>query len=271
MVGAMSTRLVGCAAVPVSAAVIYHQERPRLVRPPATMLAAADRHRLARLGSDPAPAGNAVGLASSRRAMLTAATTPPRPRSRVRPGFRRRRRRRPTARCASPRGRPAAPRGRARSRRAAPPCPAPPPRCRRSPAARHRPCAGQPVLELDAIADRLLAVIGADQQQDLLALGAQPLDGAHDLGDAALGAGAAPRHAPASRAARHAACGRDRRATGMPRPAGALQHFGAEALGHRPVAGRIVADSAARSSGRRPAHRSRRGDRRGRNARDRGR
>jgi hypothetical protein len=50
-----------------------------------------------------------------------------------------------------------------------------------------RPFARQPLLDVDAVADRLVAVIGADQQQDLLAFAAQPLDGAMDLGYAAIG------------------------------------------------------------------------------------
>src|SRR6266481_7204076 len=44
-----------------AAAVVGHQERPRLVRPPAAMLSAADGYRLARLRGHPAPAGNAEG------------------------------------------------------------------------------------------------------------------------------------------------------------------------------------------------------------------
>ena len=45
---------------PIGAAVVHHQERPRLVRSPAAVLAAADRHRLAAFGHHPALAGNAV-------------------------------------------------------------------------------------------------------------------------------------------------------------------------------------------------------------------
>ena len=52
-----------------------------------------------------------------------------------------------------------------------------------------QPARRQPVLDRDALADRLLAMIGAYQQQDLLALAAQPLDGTEHFGDAAPGGG----------------------------------------------------------------------------------
>ena len=72
---------------------------------------------------------------------------------------------------------------------------------------------------VDAVADRLVAVVGADQQQDLLALAAQPLDRAMDLGHAAIGL--AQHVGMRGRAQRHLvhACGRDRRSRGKPLPA----------------------------------------------------
>ena len=187
MVGAMSTRLVAAAAVP--------DERPPSLTirngrvssgPQAAMLAAADRRGLACL-RHPAPAGNAVGIRLILpRHVDRGDDATARGEAAVGQARRSTGRRPPTAPVASRRGRPAVRRARGRGieqRRV--PCPA----IATSPASSKLPQAvrRQPVFEVDAVADRLVAVVGADEQQDLVALAAQPLDRAMDLGHAALG------------------------------------------------------------------------------------